>query len=424
MKTLQEYILEAMSQEDFLKKIHDIYNDDYESAHNVLTNYNKLIQSIENYGTNNQNTDDVLSLITLFDERGLPLNKRNKLIIKNVYKEFKIDTINDFVDYCTTQKPNNIFKNEEEILRNKELFNFKDEKSKKLNDLVDYLIDIEYFSKSKNSAKSGKFELLFILMFGKAKDVNDKNEDSLGDLHLSNGEKIEIKAIRSEKNQTSKATLGANVGKNSSIKDLSETFLQSIFPDDKDLIIKIFKGEIERQHTDRIESFCKEKANKQSFKKPQANRCLGNESANINIMSILNTFLSKKEKNPTKELCEIIFKSYINVLLGQYGQEDIDDNVFKNITNPFEIIDNFIYCKKLTQITGAIHLYGYALAQDFNHILICDQSTSECICIKNVNKVGTIETVLKNITFDPAEVNSDNSARKNNVSKIKDFKRS
>ena len=160
---------------------------------------------------------------------------------------------------------------------------------------------------------------------------------------------------------------------------------------------------------------------------PQPNRCLGNESANLNIMSILNTFLSKKEKN-LEELCETIFKRYINVLLSQYSQNDETGDVFNTLKgiNPFFIKenDNFIYCKNLTQITGAIHLYGYALAQKFDHILICDESNAKCICIKNVNEVDTINDVLEYITFDPAEVNSDNSARKNNVSKIKDFKRS
>jgi hypothetical protein len=259
--------------------------------------------------------------------------------------------------------------------------------------------------------------------------MNNTDGNLSGDLHLSNGEKIEIKAIASKEDK--KATLGANQGV--SITKLSETFLKnisSIFEkNDIDTTLEeIFTSTSEdRQHTDTIKSFCKGKDNKQSFKNPQANRCLGNESANINIMSILNTFLSKNNIKPSKELCEKIFNCYINVLLSQYDKGGKTENVFDVLQgfNPFFIKenDNFIYCKNLTQITGAIHLYGYALSNNFNHILICDQSTSEFICVKNVNNFKTIKTVLTKITFDPPEVNKEDSQRKNNVSKIKDFYR-
>ena len=45
-------------------------------------------------------------------------------------------------------------------------------------------------------------------------------------------------------------------------------------------------------------------------------------------MNILNTFFYTKDIQNPENLCETIFKSYINVLLSQYGQKDTNDNVY------------------------------------------------------------------------------------------------
>ena len=424
MKSLKQYIFEKLSKEEFLDKIHNMYNDDYEAAYNLLTNYDKIIRSINDYDLNQPN--DVLTLITLFKDRNLPLNVRNKSIIKNIYKEFNIDTINNFVNLCNDPTKDIFNINDgNEILRNNDLFKF-EKGNEKLKDLIKYLIDIDYFSKPKNSASSGKFELLFILLFGKSKNGNGEDDIFSGDLHVGN-DTIEIKSINTIKK--SAASLGSNVGK-TSLEELSVIFLQSIFTNknDKETIKKIFNGTEERGNFEaEIRSFFRKNGNKQSFKTPQPNRCLGNTSANINIMSILNTFFNGK--NISENLCKTIFECYIEVLLSQYGQENKTNDVLKALTandnennyNPFFIENNFIYCKRLTQITGAIQLFGYALAQNFNHILICNESNSECICIKNVKKAEVIRTVLDNIIFDPAEINNEKGGRINNVSKIKDF---
>ena len=410
MKTLQEYIFEKMSQEEFLKKIHYIYNDDYEYAFNVLKNYDPNQQKVES------------KLEKLFENKGLSALD-NKSIIKNIRDNFDSDIINTFIELCENQNINMFNTNEEpEILRNDNLLNIKNEK---LTKLIKYLINIKDFAKPNNTANIGKFELLFILLYGTP--IKSKDGNLTGDLHLSNGVTIEIKSINSQ-NIKSKTPLSSNIGEGElkSIKTLSEKFLRSIFTneEDQDKIVEIFKSE--RKHFKEIKDFLKSEnqTNKTHARSRKSipERCLANESAYINIMTILNTFFYGKEI--PEDLCETLFRRYIEILLLQFGQADEKDNVFKELNknyNPFYVKDNFIYCKKLTQITGAIHLYGYAKRDNFNHILIGDEASLKCICIKNVNTVEVIETVLKHIIFIAADA-KDSTGRHNNVSKIKNFK--
>lgn len=457
MKTLREYILEAMKQEEFLQKIHDIYNDDYDEVFKVLSKHdpNTLKEKQE-------------KLRGLFEKRGLSLNNRNELIIKNICRVFNKNTIDDFIKLCVEQEQNikkfNIEGNEIEKVEIYELLNNNSE-NENLTKLIKSLIDIKDFKKPNNNSGIGKFELLFILLYGKPIDVNSKDSNLIGDLHLSNGVTVEIKAIDSN-DEKSKAPLASNVG-DKSIEELSKTFLKNIFEKEKDKkrIVNIFKDKKEQKNFDIIiKNFVQNNITNSRVRTSDQPRCLANETAYINIMTILNTFFNGKIKqSEEKDLCETIFKSYINVLLSQFISErdkkqkfnlEAETNkVFEYFVqkqqNPFYIADididkykdkeknelseifkdkdkdknkdkpkKFIYCKKLTQITGAIHLYGYALSKCFNHILICDESSLECICIKNVNKVETIENVLTHVIFLPADAVA-SSGRHNNISKIK-----
>lgn len=421
MKTLQEYILEAMSQDVFLHNVKSMFgidNDgDYESAYKILQqnfspkNINEIIDKYNSnsYKDKKPEEEDIINrFLYLFDQNGYQIvnNQKNKRLVKFLIKQFGENLIDEFIKKSKLFNLNNNYFSD--LIENAtNIFDFiynkcnnnKILKEEDFKEFLKELFDIENIKrKGSDNANTGKGELLLQLFFG------ENGKDKLkGDCYI-NKKQIEIKDI------STKAALGSS---NINMEDLSMSFLSKILnknifdnpKNDGKSIIDIYN-----------ENNIAYKKNSPSYK-----RCLGDESANINICHILNTYNNKK-KSITKSICDNIFKIYIETLLSQYLSKtnitaELINDIYVNLENPFSNENNEITCKNLTKISGIIHLIGYKISSEFDLIMFFKNDGN--FYIIEGDEIQKIIEAADKLIFVPAEGRANESKDRTAVSKVK-----
>jgi hypothetical protein len=409
MKTLQEYILEAMSQEEFLNNVNDMFgfkkdnkdNNDYTFAYNILKSANTkkgFLDGVEYYtGKNTSNIKNAgYYLAMLFDLSGLDV-KDNEHIIKSIINNNDVEELNSMIKPLLINLKNgktNIQKNEDiyykdngfdSILHddNNTQYNLivflKDKKIEKCENLIKYIFNIKNFKKSNNNSGIGKGELLLQLLFGV------KNENGAGDVFLPGPSTLEVK--------------GKDGRLGSSEKNSTKTT--------KDFISKI-------ENLKDVENI--------SILDTRYNSCFGGTETDKNSVKIFNEFwenikIKINSNTNIKNLQDDIFKCYIETILEKYNKIDnnsnklnkvnVDDivtiilNNLKNRKNPFiieggkdgnytlQIDTQKITNNEFKQLTGFLYLCAYQQSTGFNYLIVFDNDLNfKCLnCHKNRNGI-------------------------------------
>lgn len=407
MKTLQEYILEAiMSQEEFLNNVNDMFgfkkdnkdNNDYTFAYNILKSANTkkgFLDGVEYYtGKNTSNIKNTgYYLAMLFDLSGLDV-KDNEHIIKSIINNNDVEELNSMIKPLLINLKNgktNIQKNEDiyykdngfdSILHddNNTQYNLivflKDKKIEKCENLIKYIFNIKNFKKPNNNSGIGKGELLLQLLFGV------KNENDAGDVFLPGPSTLEVK--------------GKDGRLGSSEKNSTKTT--------KDFISKI-------ENLKDVENI--------SILDTRYNSCFGGTETDKNSVKIFNEFwenikIKINSNTNIKNLQDDIFKCYIETILEKYKIDNSNklnkvnvDNIVTiilnnlNSKNPFiieggkdgnytlQIDTQKITNNEFKQLTGFLYLCAYQQSTGFNYLIVFDNDLNfKCLnCDKNRNGI-------------------------------------
>jgi hypothetical protein len=354
MKTLQEYILEAMSKDVFLDNVKSMFgiNDDYESAYNVLKSANStkgLLDGVENYIKNeNEIKTSGYYLAMLFELSGLPVKEstRNQHIIKSIIKDNNVEELNIMLSALIKKddEKNSLKMPEKGKLTELEF-------CKDYENLANYIYDIEYFEKTNNSSANGKGELLLSLLIG------GKNNNGSGDVKSDNNIKYEIKSSNEDKQS------GASLG---------NTF-KTVEKSTEEFISKLAKMHNFEKIED-VKTILNEKNEFLLFK--------GNTHNGLNNLLIKTNNI--KLDNILTCLIQIIFERY------DCKQDNID-NIITNIKIKYG--ENLQFNKKNTNdICGILHLIAYSRTQKFNYLVVIDKETKN---FKTIN-CDTIENIFDN----------------------------
>jgi hypothetical protein len=403
MKTLQEYILEAMSKDVFLdnvKSMFGIKNDDYEFAYNILKSANStkgLLDGLENYikGEKEIKTTGYY-LAMLFDLSGLDVED-NKQIITSIIRNNNENELNAMVD-ALSDKMNDTkqqslkfdFTNGTGNLLNDFCNNFKD--------LAKYIFNIKDFKKSGNTAGIGPGELLLQLLIG-------GNETHVsGDVGLPDGKILEVKSKNgklgnSEINstKTTKFFINKLINKNNGYNIELKYKIN-------DAEIPLSSNEIE-EYIDR---------NGSCFGGTRADKDGGIKKFNAFWQDIT---LNYKNNIKIEDLKTEIFKCYIETIFDKYGYNKFDKNLLTILENPFEIDNNNtlkIYKSKtdFIPLTGFLYLYAYQQSTGFNYLIVFDENFNfKCLdCEKILEKY---DNITKKFSFTLPGNTNDKSSRSN-----------
>ena len=412
MKNITRYISENAETNltDFIKlKL----NGDFEQALQILqrqTSYKDIAEFIENY--NAKTSEEIKGsipgkLITLFENNNFnPADKKNKRLLKSIYKNFNLSDINLFADTRIDFKENLLNSNSDNIF--KIIMETANNSSENFKELLNYIFEYTDFTKfGGNNGKAGECELLLQLITNKGKINSTKD----GDIVLNNGDTVEVKCTRS------KASLGAS---KYNIEEVSKQFLDAIwsfFSRNKFIKNKL------------IDSYEKNLVtlNGKTYK-----RCIGGKQSHEYIQNILNT---KDTFKFTASDCNTIFKIYIGVLLNQYKDSDyIEEDIFNALKgiNPFSLDnDNQLKVANLTNITAFIHLLAYQASEGFKYLFVCEDTGkyvildfSEFIYNGNINDkiLKMFEMFTNKLKILPPESRADLTAGREAVSKISGLK--
>ena len=151
MKSLKQYIFEKMSKEEFLDKIHNMYNDDYDEVINKLNNNLVDIKDLCKTYCENKKIDPKI-WVELYEYSNIEtlltyLNENNGIL----------DIKNDvFQDEQNKFEYKNIF----ELIENKLKNELKDKLDINENNLRQILENIANFKTNAGNTAKGKFEYL------------------------------------------------------------------------------------------------------------------------------------------------------------------------------------------------------------------------------------------------------------------------
>lgn len=411
MKTLQEYILEAMSKDVFLNNVKSMFgieNDDYEYAFNILKSANTkkgFLDGVENYinGEKEIKTPGYY-LAMLFDLSGLDV-KDNEHIIKSIINNNNVEEVNALItpllidvknDKTNKQKNEDIYKdngfNSILIDDNNTQYNLidflKDKKIEKCENLVKYIFNIKNFKKSNNNSGIGKGELLLQLLFGL------KGENVSGDVFLPGPSTLEVK--------------GKDGRLGSSEKNSTKT-------------TEVFISKIENLKDKGVEEIIIENT--------PYNSCFGGTETDKNSIKIFNEFwknikIKINENTVIKNLQDDIFKCYIKTILEKYKIDNsnkvnvdvIITAILNNLNskkNPFVIEgdkdDNYtlqIDKQKITktefnQLTGFLYLYAYQQSTGFDYLIVFDNDLNfKCLkCDKENGIINKYSEITEKFSF-------------------------
>jgi hypothetical protein len=447
MKTLQEYILEAMNQEQFLNNVRSMFrinkkNNDFTSPYDVLKSANSkkgLLAGLESYINNheNKNPENKTSkiknagyyLAMLFDLSGLPVSSNKKIItaiindnnVKGLYtmintllsdtkngenkKQKNQEIFNNFKTSCLDDKKNNQY--------NLQKLGFL--KNKELEDLLKYIYNIDFFKKLNNNSGNGKGELLLQLLFGV------KNENGAGDVFLPGPSTLEVKGKNGK--------LGSSEINST---ETTEHFINNLINKNNGYNIELYDNDKNSLDNDKnsLTADVIIKNNGSCFGGTKTNKDTGIEGKNG--VTIFNEFWEKIKINVDKNTTEDdIFKCYIETILYKYYKptnkptNEDTNKIFNKLTdnnNPFKIEGNTLNIKEnidFTQLTGFLYLYAYQKSTGFNYLIVFDNNMN-FKCLKCDKENGIIEKyveVTKKFSF-ILPGNKDDKSNRGNVASI------
>jgi hypothetical protein len=409
MKTLQEYILEAMNQEQFLNNVRSMFrinkkNNDFTSPYDVLKSANSkkgLLAGLESYINNhkNKNPENKTSkiknagyyLAMLFDLSGLPVSS-NKKIITAIINDNNVKELYTMINTLLSDTKNG----ENEKQKNQEIFNnFKtscldDNKknpynlqklgfleNKELEDLLKYIYNIDFFKKLNNNSGNGKGELLLQLLFGV------KNKNTAGDVVLPGSDKPLTLEVKGKNGKLGSSEINST--------ETTEHFINNLINKNNGYNIELYDNDKNLLTADVII-----KKHGSCFGGTKTNKDTGIEGKNG--VTIFNEFWEKIKINVDKNTTEDdIFKCYIETILYKYYKPTNEDtnedtnkifNKLTNNNNPFIIEGNTLKIKDgivFTQLTGFLYLYAYQKSTGFNYLIVFDNNMNfKCLKCENI----------------------------------------
>jgi len=435
MKTLQEYILEAMSQEQFLNNVRSMFrinkkNNDFTSPYDVLKSANSkkgLLAGLESYINNykNKNTENKTSKIKnagyylsmLFNLSGLHVSSNKKIItaiindnnVKELYT--MINTLLSDVKNGENEKQKNqeIFKvfkqdldKDNQTNETKNLLSF----CKDFEDLAKYIYNIDFFKKSNNNSGNGKGELLLQLLFGV------KNENTAGDVVLPGSDKTLTLEVKGKNGKLGSSEINST--------KTTEHFINNLINKNNGYNIELYDNDKNSLTADVII-----KNNGLCFGGTKTDKNTGVKGENG--VTIFNKFWEKikinVDKNTTEEnLLKDIFKCYIKTILEKYKYTNFDKDVEEllKLENPFKIkegntlkIEDDTY---FTQLTGFLYLYAYQQSTKFDYLIVFDNNMNfKCLNCENI--LEKYDNIAEKFSF-TLPGNKDDKYNRGNVASI------